>query len=284
MSAPLVSIVIPCYNGGADLPETLTSLDRQCFRDFEIVIVDDGSTDEATAGLLQTLPPSIRVIRQENKGLPAARNTGMREAKGAFVLPLDCDDQLEPTFLEEAMAALQTHPDCAFVFAQMRLTGELSGVTRKAYNPFAQLFLNQLPYSLFMRKGAWEAVGGYDETFRDGYEDWEFNIRLAKAGLHGVALDAPLFVYRVRQGGMLNSLSRRRHAQLWQAIQRKHPELYKPPALKALKHRWRKAPLPYSARLLTMLLQAHRLLPADWFNALYARLIAFSAARRAGRR
>lgn len=281
MNAPLVSIVIPCFNGGADLPETLASLEKQSFKDFEIVIVDDGSTDEKTLALLQSLPPAVRLVRQENRGLPAARNIGMKEARGRYLLPLDCDDSLEPDFIKDGLALLETRQDIAFVFAQMRLTGELSGVTSKVYNPFAQLFLNQLPYCLLMRKSAWERAGGYDETFRQGYEDWEFNIRLSALGLHGASLDKPWFVYRVRKSGMLNSLSRGKHAQLWQAIQRKHKGRYKISALLALKNEWRQAPLPYPALLLLGLLLAHRLLPFSWFNALYARLLAFSAAKRA---
>jgi glycosyltransferase involved in cell wall biosynthesis len=281
MTEPLVSIIIPCFNGGADLPETLASLDAQSLRDFETILVNDGSTDAATLALLSSLPPSIRLLHQENKGLPAARNAGMAQARGRYLLPLDCDDLLAPGFLAKAVAALEAHPEAAFVFAQMRLMGELSGVTYKAYNPFAQLFLNQLPYCLLLRKEAWQQIGGYDEAFRQGYEDWEFNIRLSAAGLHGLALDEALFIYRVRAGGMLNRLSRQRHAQLWQTIQTKHPNLYRWNALQKLRRVWRHVALPYPALFLFALLAAHRILPGSAFNALYARLLAFSAARRA---
>ncbi|MBF0268031.1 MAG: glycosyltransferase family 2 protein [Alphaproteobacteria bacterium] len=282
MSEPVVSIVIPCYNGGADLPETLASLERQTFKDFEVILVDDGSTDAKTLAYLQSLPRHIRQIRQDNKGLPSARNHGMRAARGTYLLPLDCDDCLEPSFLADGLNALQNHPDVGFVFAQMRLTGDLQGETKKCFNPFAQLFLNQLPYCLLMRKSVWEKAGGYDETFRLGYEDWEFNIRLIAQGQRAAAIDKPLFVYRVRAGGMLNSVSRSRHAQLWRAIQQKHPGLYRLASLMKMKRACDAAPLPYPAIFLLGLLVAHRLLPDAWFNALYAWLLGFSAARRAG--
>ncbi|MBI4969664.1 MAG: glycosyltransferase family 2 protein [Rhodospirillales bacterium] len=280
MIDPRVSIVIPCFNGGADLAETLASLEAQTYRNFEVLIVDDGSTDPATIAYLDSLPSPYRVLRQANHGLPAARNAGLRAAQGRFLLPLDCDDLLAPEFLRLCLAALESNPDAGFAFTQMRLIGELKGVTRKRYNPFAQLFLNQLPYCLFLRHEAWEQAGGYDETMRQGYEDWEFNIRLAKHGFHGVALDPALFVYRVRAGGMLNSVSRSRHAALWRLIQRKHPDLYRLRALRELRRAWNRTPLPYPAPLLFALLAAHRLLPGSIFNLLYSKLLTFSAARR----
>jgi glycosyltransferase involved in cell wall biosynthesis len=276
-----ISVVIPCFNGGADLPETLASLEAQTCRNFEVLIVDDGSTDPETIAYLDSLPQTYRVLRQANLGLPAARNAGIRAAKGRFLLPLDCDDLLAPEFLRLCLEALERHPDAGFAFTQMRLMGERTGVTRKRYNPFAQLFLNQLPYCLLMRREAWEQTGGYDETMRQGYEDWEFNIRLAKHGFHGATLDQALFFYRVRASGMLNSISRSRHASLWRYIQRKHPDLYCLQTLRELRRAWSRTPLPYPAPLLFTLLAAHRLLPASIFNLLYSNLLTFSAARRA---
>ena len=89
---PSVSVIVPCYNGGRFLPQLLASLARQTFRDFEIIIVDDGSTDAATRQALDTLDPSVHVIRQANKGLSAARNAGIAAAAADLVLTLDCDD------------------------------------------------------------------------------------------------------------------------------------------------------------------------------------------------
>jgi glycosyltransferase involved in cell wall biosynthesis len=282
MAEPRVSVVIPCYNGGADLPGAIESVRGQTMADFEILVVDDGSTDPETVRVLADLDSKLRVIRQDNRGLPAARNAGFKAARGAFLLPLDCDDRLEPTFLAETLAALERAPDAGFAFAQMRLTGDLAGTTRKAYDPFVQLFLNQLPYCLLMRRALWAMSGGYDESMRAGYEDWEFNIRLAALGHRGVAIDKPLFVYRTSAAGMLNSLSRRRHAELWRMIQLRHPDRYRWGALWRLWRASRFPPLPYPAPLLVGLWLAHRLLPDPAFNALYARLLAFSASRRAG--
>src|SRR5690349_20120509 len=92
-SSPAVSVVVPCYNGGRFIDGLLATLAAQTFRDFEIIIVDDGSNEE-TQRKLESLDPSITVIRQRNQGPGAARNTGLRQARGEFVLPLDCDDAL----------------------------------------------------------------------------------------------------------------------------------------------------------------------------------------------
>lgn len=282
MSEPLVSIVIPCFNSGADLPETLASIAAQTVGDVEVIVVDDGSTDPATLALLGDLPEGVRLIRQENRGLAAARNAGMAAATGRFLLPLDSDDQIEPVFLERCLAALAAHPEAAFAFAGLKLIGEKRGVLPKSYNFFAQLVLNQLPYCLLMRRATWEASGGYDETMRMGYEDWEFNIRLGTKGLFGVAVPEPLFVYRVRKSGMLQSISRRRHAQLWAFIRARHPAFYRPAALLACRARWRDG-LPYPAVLLLGLVAAHTVLPTRLFNALFAALQRLSASSRASK-
>ena len=277
--APCVSVIIPCFNGGADLPGALASLDTQTFRDFEVIVVDDGSDDPTTLSVLEGLG-DVQLVRQENCGLAAARNAGMAAARGAFLLPLDCDDRLEAAFLEKTLQALDAQSDAAYAFCHLRLTGERSGVLHKDYNFFTQLFLNQLPYCLLLRRATWEAAGGYDETMRQGYEDWEFNIRLGGGGLHGVAVPEPLFVYRVSSGGMLQSISNRLHGQLWRAIQERNPALYRLRAMMGIWRHWRARPRAYSVWLLLGLLAGHRVLPVGGFNRLFSLLMRFSASAR----
>jgi glycosyltransferase involved in cell wall biosynthesis len=228
VATPDVSVIIPCYNGGRFLPNALASLAAQTFRNFETIVVDDGSTDAQTRTVLDGLGPDVNVIRQENRGLPAARNTGIRAARAAFVLPFDCDDLVKPTLLEETVPVLRTSaPDVAFVTFYEQLSGARSGIVTVEFDPFAQLFHNRLHYCLLLRKSAWQAVGGYDETMRSGYEDWEFNVHLIAAGFRGVVVPKPLFVYSVSADGMLMSRSGRMHATLWRSIRDRHPELYR---------------------------------------------------------
>lgn len=269
---PRVSVVLPCFNAGGFLPRAFASLRAQTFRDFEIVVVDDGSTEPETLQFLETLPADIRLVRQPNKGLAAARNRGFQEARGSYVLPLDCDDWISPDFLEITVTTLDAHPDVAFVFSDIELHGERSGVLQRSYNPFEQLFLNQLPYCMLMRRRMWETIGGYDDAMRQGYEDWEFNIRASQNGFHGMRAAKARFHYWVSSSGMLHSRSRRLHSQLWSYIQRKHSTVYALAGLRVCWTEWRDRLTAYPLWLYTLLILSHRLLPPSLFNAAFITL------------
>lgn len=234
---PAVSVVVPCYNGGRFIAQLLDSLARQTFRDFEIVIVDDGSTEAATRQTLDGLDPSIRVIRQPNKGLSAARNAGIAAARAELVFPLDCDDMIEPSLLTEALALLRAAPaDVALILCHKRLAGAASGLLERHFNRFDLLFANPIPSGVLLRKASWQAVGGYDETMRDGYEDWEFYLRLMLRGYRGITIPKPYVIYHVSAGGMLFNKSSGKHAAIWRQMRRKHAPAYRPLAMLRL---WR---------------------------------------------
>ncbi len=280
----MISVILPCYNAVEYLPRALDSIRAQTLGDIEIIVVDDGSTDPATIAYLDALPAYITVLHQENRGLPAARNAGIRAARGDYVLPLDCDDWLEPEFLVKTLVALLANRDAGFAFAHLALEGDASGVLCKHYNFFEQLFLNQLPYCLLMSKSVWEEAGGYDETMRQGYEDWEFNIRLGGRGTFGVVVPEPLFHYNVRSTGMLKSLSSNLHGQLWRDIQRRYGALYRLPALVRTWRRWRTQPSSYPLMLYFGWLAVYWILPSPLFSALFRRVLPLSQSRRMGRK
>jgi GT2 family glycosyltransferase len=262
----------------------LASLAAQTFRDFEIVIVDNGSTEPESQQKLASLESVVRVIHQENRYLPGARNTGFREARADFILPLDCDDTLDPSFLAEAYAILRdAPPEVGFVFAHMRLAGSLEGILPRHFNYFDQLFLNQLPYCMLIRKSAWLKINGYDETMTNGTEDWEFNIRLAKSGYRGVEIPKPLFNYCVRTDGMLLSHSSRLHGTIWRHIRNKHAGLFRPTALLSVWRSTRDGRGRVSLGAAVGLLVLAKLLPDSSFNALFHRLHRVARARRVAR-
>ena len=274
-----VSIVIPCYNGGATVGRTVSSALSQTWKDIEVIVVDDGSTDPATVATLDAMQ-GIRLLRQANAGLPAARNAGFAAATGSWVLPLDADDWLEPDAVASLMEALAASAGASFACCHLQLEGEANGVLPKSYNFFEQLFLNQLPYCLLMPRALWEAVGGYDASMRKGYEDWDFNIRLGAHGHFGTVLPRPLFHYRVSSSGMLIAQSNRAHGELWGVIQRKHGDLYRLGNLLRLWRDWRARPSTYPLWLYFGWLAAYRLLPASVFAALFRWLRRRSHSRR----
>ncbi len=282
---PRVSVFLPCFNAAQYLPRALASLDAQTYRDFEVLVVDDGSSEPETLRYLeQELPSAVRLVRQENRGLAGARNTGFREARGELVVPLDCDDALAPQFLERTIKTLDATPTASFAFSHIELVGEQCGVLVKHFNAFEQLFLNQLPYCMLQRKRMWTALGGYDESMLNGYEDWEYNIRAIDAGYTGVEVPESLFVYTVSADGMLQRKSRRRHAHLWRDIQQRNPELFRWSRLREMYRAWQDRPSTRPLFLYWAVFVAHRVIPAGLFNALFRSMSFLSSSAQASSR
>lgn len=275
-----VTVVLPCYNSHQFLQQTLDSIRAQTLPPSEIILVDDGSNDPETLAFLDSIDDDVQIIRQENKGLAAARNTGFRHAQYKYILPLDCDDWLEPTFIAEAVPALEHSPELAFVFADMCLEGDRKDVLKKSYNHFEQLFTNQLPYCLLMRRSAWFYVGGYDESMRMGLEDWEFNIRLGGHDLFGKSLGKPLFHYRVSSSGMLKRISLSQFSSLYRIIRKKHEKQYRIGNLLRLWLDWRRSPSAYQMPILIYWLTLHTVLPDRVINKLIRILGYLSHAKR----
>ena len=114
---PLVSIIMPTYNYGRFIADAIGSIMRQTVQDFELIVVDDGSTDDTQAILARMAEPRMTVIRQENAGTPAARNRGRSVMRGAYLSWLDADDIWRPNFLERHLAVLESEPELGFTFA-----------------------------------------------------------------------------------------------------------------------------------------------------------------------
>ncbi|HSG80199.1 MAG TPA: glycosyltransferase [Acidimicrobiia bacterium] len=224
---PRVSIVIPCFNQGEYLDEAIQSVFEQTMNDFEIVVVDDGSTEPSTRAALGALDwPRLRVIRQANRGLPGARNAGIEAARGRFVVPLDADDALEPAFLESLVGVLEESPAAAYAHCWGRYFDHMDAfwITRP-FNPYQLLLSNSVLGCVVLRRDAWRQVDGYDETLVEGNEDWDLWLRLLEAGWDQVQVRRPLFRYRIHGNTMsVDTLSRLEHART--ELRRRHPALY----------------------------------------------------------
>ena len=236
LDQPLVSIVVPCFNDGHYLDDSIRSVFNQTMTSFEVIVVDDGSTDPATIATIDALPWSrTRVIRQANAGLSAARNTGMSAARGTYVVPLDADDVLEPQFLEKMVTSLERKPEAAFAACRARLFEDIDAVwIPRPYNPYQLLLSNSIIGCVLLRRDAYLAVGGYDEAMRHGNEDWELWIRLAKAGWGVVEVPEVLFRYR-KHGISMSVETEARFEQGRAEIVERHPDLYAADRLTTMK-------------------------------------------------
>ena len=235
----LVSIVIPCYNPGLWLFEAISSAAQQSHPRIEIIVVNDGTDDENSRAILEQAAGNAHVyLEQPNRGLPAARNAGFAAAAGEFVLPLDADDRILPSHLAECLAALNAHPDAAFAYTGFHMFGDMEQTDLlPEYNFHRLLDQNILVYAGLIRKKDWDAVGGYDESMRHGYEDWEFWVRLGAHGRFGVRVPQALFEYR-KHGTSLYTTALAKHDEIVAYIRRKHARLYAPESRARLKAQW----------------------------------------------
>ncbi|MBA3492055.1 MAG: glycosyltransferase [Rubrobacteraceae bacterium] len=184
-----VSVVIPCYNQAHFLTEAIQSVLSQTYTDFEVVVVDDGSKDDtvAVASGLASLDPRVRLIRQENRGLAGARNRGLAECVGDYVVFLDSDDRLLREALEIGVRRLEAHPKCAFVSGQYRAIAADGSHFWRPYEPPVErdgyVMLLQycfgMPAVVMYRRWVFEEAGGFDGSV-DAAADWDLYLRVAR--------------------------------------------------------------------------------------------------------
>lgn len=200
---PVVSIVTPFYNAGREFEETATSVFGQTFKQWEWIIVNDGTDDPESLAVLDAYRSGsvrVKVIdHATNLGPGAARNAGFEAAQGAYVMQLDDDDMLEPTAIEKLFWFLETHPGFAFAKGYTIGFGSESYVWANGFH-VGDAFLerNHADILTMIRRSVAIEVGGYDGNNRDGLEDWEFWLACAAAGHWGGTVHEPLGWYRRR--------------------------------------------------------------------------------------
>lgn len=201
-----VSIVIPCFNQAQWLHKALSSCFEQTVPALEIIVVDDGSTDDI-ASVVDEFGVPARCIRVANRGLPGARNTGLMHARGHAFLPLDSDDWISPRYLEKTLPLLES---ADVVCVGLQEFGERHG----KYMPGCELRLDQLTieaerlsnrlfYCSLFRTSLLREAGGYNGRMIHGYEDWDLWIDLMQRGARLAAVNEVLFHYNTRADSML---------------------------------------------------------------------------------
>lgn len=190
MSANTVSVIVPSYNASKFLSEAIESILAQTYQEFEIIVIDDGSTDNT--GEVAARYPGIRYIRQENQGLARVRSRGVRESRGDYLVFLDHDDRLFPNALEIGVNSLNTHPDCAFTFGICRLiTADglpLQSSPSILETPFETFNYQSMlrgrclvpPATVMFRRSVFSSIGEFDAALAP-VDDYDMYLRLARA-------------------------------------------------------------------------------------------------------
>jgi glycosyltransferase involved in cell wall biosynthesis len=210
MTERLVSIVVLCHNYARFLPEAIESALAQDHADVEVIVIDDGSTDDSLE-VASGYEGRARVLTQPNQGLAATCNRGAREASGETFLFLSADDRLEPTYVGELRAALERSPEASFAYCSARLFGAQSGVAPA--RPFSAFSLirgrNYVNGSALTRRAAYLAAGGYPEDLGgEAFDDWDFWLSMLELGHRGTYVPKPLLLWRRHEGGSKDPASR----------------------------------------------------------------------------
>ena len=223
-----VTVIIPCFNHGRFVDEAVDSILAQTFADFEIFIVNDGSTEPFTiAKLCDYKKPKTTVWHKENGHLSSARNFGISHANSEYILALDADDRFAPQFLEKAVAILDNEPKVGVVSCWAETFGdEKKTVTHKTGGDVKSFLThNACAASCLFRKKCWVDASGYDETMKQGYEDWNFWLAVTKLGWLVNTIPEPLFFYRVTESSMVTHSDKMRPELIRRLVQN-HRQVY----------------------------------------------------------
>jgi glycosyltransferase involved in cell wall biosynthesis len=265
MKVGKVNIVIPLFNQEEFIEQCLNSAMAQTYPDFDITVVNDGSTDHsmvvvremvdrwngemrelmvkryAEAEMMEPVPGCwnfngrLKIIDRENRGLSTSRNEGIRAGDGEFILPLDSDDWIEPNYLERTVP-LMVNQGIGIVSTDMQYEGLLHNrIPPKGLSLASEMVSNDLPVCSLIRRAAFEQVpSGYETIFVDvagstkvlGYEDWCMWIDILKRGWTVGVVNEPLFHYRVKKVSMITQATKV-HGGLVRLIHLLHPDLWR---------------------------------------------------------
>jgi glycosyltransferase involved in cell wall biosynthesis len=224
----MVSVIIPCYNGGLYLREAIDSVKNQTIKDIEIIVIDDCSNDQLTKEVISGLKndKTIKTLQNFfNRGVSASRNRAISEAKGIYIVPLDADDRLHPEFVEKAVKAIENSRGDV-IYSQFELFGNRKcSVNLKMFSVKKMLHDNLVVNTALYRKSAWSNVCGYSEEMKTGLEDWDFWLSLIEKGNDFHRIEESLFYYR-KHGESRKDNAKKTETELRKIIFDRHSKLY----------------------------------------------------------
>jgi len=229
---PEISIITACFNHGEYIGEMLQSVMDQTFRNFEVIIVNDGSTD-TTAGTLNNFRyENVKIIHTENSGPASARNTAIKSASASIIMNLDADDRIAPDLLEKAFKLMDSNPAIGILYTDVEFFGTRSGrFITQDYSLEAMLLDNRIVSNAFFRKADWLVTGGYSDELKYGLEDWDFWLQIIELGREVVKIEEPLVFYRTYPDPKTYRSGRRKSNRMKQleslvTIFKRHRDLY----------------------------------------------------------
>lgn len=206
---PRISIIIPCYNSGKYIQETLDSVHKYPEKGiYEIVIINDGSTDHYTLKVLNELEiKGYTIVHQENKGPAAARNRGVIQSSGEYLLFLDSDNKVRNSLIDTGLKIFDQYKDVGVVYGNPYFFGNLNPDRQWVTHDFdmeQMLICNYIDMCSMVRRTAWNEVGGFDENrIIMGYADWEFWIRIGKTKWKFYYANETLYDYRISTDSLI---------------------------------------------------------------------------------
>lgn len=223
-----VSIIIPAFNSGEFIAETLESVLGQTYENWECVVVDDGSKDNTSEIVKKYCFLDSRFIYffQENQGPSIARNHGIAQSTGDFILPLDGDDIIEKTYIEKSVSHFHSYPQTKLIYCKAQLFGAEQGAwALPDYNYESFIWSNSIFCSAMFRRSDFNNTSGYNPNMRYGLEDWDFWLSLLHE--HDIVYQIPevLFFYRKRNSSR-DSIAHEHLAEMQRQIVLNHPLIY----------------------------------------------------------
>lgn len=222
-----ISVIVPCYNQEKYIRECLESVLKQTFSDYEVIVVNDGSTDSSLS-IIQSYTDkydNFHLINQQNQGVVSARNNAIKQAQGIYIYPLDADDKIAPTCLEVLFNIIKQGL-FDVVYSQTNFFGAKNGCFELPLPDKVNMYQqNRVVCSALYRKSDWEKYGGYDENMKNGLEDWEFWLNFIEDGKEFYRVDDALFFYRVHNKSRNRGIDKSIAMQLYSYVRGKHKKL-----------------------------------------------------------
>ena len=230
-----VSVIIPCYNQALYVAEAIESALSQTYPNIEIVVINDASNDDSSKVIKDYADKHQNIIfldEKENKGVVKSRNLAISKCSGNYILPVDADDKIDPTFCEKAVKILDSDNEVRIVYSRIQFFGYLNKEFRlEAFNPNRIIFNNCIPSTAMYRKSDFISVGGYKDYMKDGWEDWNLWLSILEIAPNkekcAHKIDEILYLYRQFKDGTRSDFKLKKQNELFVNMIANHPSLYK---------------------------------------------------------